>query len=116
METVSVIVPTLNEEAQIGLTLTAVQAVRGADEIVVVDGGSGDRTLEIARGYGVKVIEAARGRGVQMQAGAQAAFGDVFWFVHADSLPCAESIEVLRARAYGSHRGRRKFPVAVRRR
>jgi rSAM/selenodomain-associated transferase 2 len=96
METVSVIVPTLNEEAQIGLTLTALQAVRGVDEIVVVDGGSGDRTLEIARGYGVKVIEAARGRGVQMQAGAQAVFGDVFWFVHADSLPCAESIEILR--------------------
>jgi rSAM/selenodomain-associated transferase 2 len=95
METVSVIVPTLNEESQIGATLTALLSVRGAAEIVVVDGGSEDRTVEIARAHAVKVISASRGRGAQMQAGAQTALGDVLWFVHADSLPCAESIEAL---------------------
>jgi rSAM/selenodomain-associated transferase 2 len=94
--TVSIVVPALNEEAQIGQTLGALVSVRGADEIIVVDGGSEDRTQEIARSYRVNVMVAARGRGLQMQAGAQASTGSLLWFVHADSLPSIESIEVLR--------------------
>jgi rSAM/selenodomain-associated transferase 2 len=94
--TVSIIVPALNEEAQIGQTLAALRAVRGADEIIVVDGGSADRTRAIAQDYGVSVMLSACGRGFQMQAGAQAAVGDVLWFVHADSLPSVESIDAVR--------------------
>jgi rSAM/selenodomain-associated transferase 2 len=86
----------LNEEARIGETLEAVRSIRGAKEVIVVDGGSEDATCDIAQAFGVRVLQSERGRGQQLQTGAQAAGGDVLWFVHADSLPCAESIEFLR--------------------
>src|SRR5213079_339818 len=57
----------------------------GVAEVVVVDGGSGDRTAEITRGFsGVRLVSAARGRGSQMNAGARVASGNVFLFLHAD--------------------------------
>ena len=96
MGNVSIILPTLNEEARIGETLEAVRSIRGAKEVIVVDGGSEDATCDIARAYGVVVLQSERGRGQQLQTGAQAAGGDVLWFVHADSLPSVESIELLR--------------------
>ena len=83
---VSIIVPTLNEAAQISQTLQALMALAGEKEILVVDGGSEDETVALARGAGVIVIESARGRGVQQHAGAMAARGDVLWFVHADTI------------------------------
>lgn len=83
---VSIIVPTLNEAAQISQTLQALQALAGEKEILVVDGGSEDETVALARAAGVIVIESARGRGVQQHAGAMAARGDVLWFVHADTI------------------------------
>ena len=96
----SVIIPALNEAHSIGLTLDAVSAAARGAEVIVVDGGSGDATVEIARGRGVRVIASARGRGAQMHAGACAARGRVLWFVHADTRPgsgCAEQIlEALR--------------------
>lgn len=90
---ISVIVPTLNEEAGIGDTLLALRyALEGMVmpgnpvklEIIVSDGGSTDRTRDVAAGLAHKVVESARGRGVQMNAGAGAASGDVFLFLHAD--------------------------------
>ena len=83
---ISVIVPTLNEAAQISETLDALQAVAGEKEIFVVDGGSEDETVALARAAGAIVIESARGRGVQQHAGAMAARGEVLWFVHADTI------------------------------
>jgi rSAM/selenodomain-associated transferase 2 len=84
---ISIIIPTLNEEATIVRTLTLLQALDGNKDIVVVDGGSEDGTVEQARTCGVPVIEAGRGRGTQMHAGAIASRGDVLWFVHADTVP-----------------------------
>ncbi len=84
---VSVIVPTLDEESVIVPTLEAVRRGAGADdELLVVDGGSSDRTVELAGAAGAVVLHAARGRGRQMNAGAAAARGDVLLFVHADTL------------------------------
>jgi len=82
----SVVIPALNEEAAISETIAAVRTADGVGEIIVVDGGSDDRTVEIARDAGATVITAARGRGAQMASGARVATGEALWFVHADTL------------------------------
>lgn len=82
---ISVIIPTLDEEARIARLLEGLGAVPALSEVIVVDGGSGDRTVEAARVIpGVRVISASRGRGAQMNAGARIASGDVLLFLHAD--------------------------------
>jgi len=86
---ISVIVPVLNEQARIASRLEELNETGGIDEVIVVDGGSTDRTAAIARSCnGVTVIESERGRARQMNAGAQVATGNVLLFLHADvSLP-----------------------------
>lgn len=86
-ERLSVIVPVLDEARCMATTLAAVLALPGPPEVVVVDGGSTDGTLELARTFDVRVLQAPRGRGAQMHAGARAATGGVLWFLHADTRP-----------------------------
>ncbi len=81
----SVVIPTLNEAGNIGQTLVQVRRA-GECQIVVVDGGSSDRTCEIARSYADLVLSSLRGRGRQMNVGAQAAAGEVLLFLHADTV------------------------------
>ncbi len=87
---ISVIIPMLNEEARIGRRLEELTRLEGIGEVIVVDGGSSDRSVAIARSFAnVSVIESKRGRARQMNAGAAAANGEVLLFLHADvSLPC----------------------------
>lgn len=80
---ISAIIPTLNAEAHLGACL---DALKDADELVVVDGGSSDYTIEVAERRGAKLLCAATGRGHQLRAGAKAADGDWLLFVHADTL------------------------------
>ena len=82
----SVIVPMLNEEQQIARTLEAIAAGAPDSEVIVVDGGSTDRSIDEARSRCAAVLSAPRGRARQMNAGAAAAHGDVLAFVHADTL------------------------------
>jgi rSAM/selenodomain-associated transferase 2 len=85
---ISVIIPALNEEAQIAATLTALRsaAINASVEIIVVDGGSVDRTVEIIRGFDfARLVECGfANRGLQMNEGARVACGDVLLFLHAD--------------------------------
>jgi rSAM/selenodomain-associated transferase 2 len=82
----SVIVPALNEAPGIGAALQALAPLRArGHEVIVVDGGSEDRTREIAASLCDRLVLAQRGRAVQMNAGAQAARGDVLVFLHADT-------------------------------
>ncbi len=80
----------LNEEAAIADTLDAIRggasAAQFAIEVIVVDGGSLDLSVEIARSRCDRLIKGPRGRAPQMNAGAAAASGDAIVFVHADTM------------------------------
>ena len=82
--TVSIIIPTLNEAHHLPDTLDAIPATAHA-ETIVVDGGSDDGTVEIARQRCARVIASPRGRATQMNTGAAAAQGEVLLFLHADT-------------------------------
>lgn len=86
MSRLSVVVPILNEERTIAASLAAIRVGAPDAEIVVVDGGSADTSLDIARGLADRIISAQRGRARQMNAGAAAASGDLLAFVHADTI------------------------------
>ena len=83
----SVIIPCLNEAEGISGALAALAALRARGaEVIVVDGGSTDATLERAAPHADGVVSAPRGRAVQMNAGAARARGEILLFLHADSL------------------------------
>jgi rSAM/selenodomain-associated transferase 2 len=80
---VSIVIPVLDEENTIASTLEELRSF--PVEVIVVDGGSRDRTPEIARQMHVNVIASSRGRALQMNRGAAAAAGDALLFLHADT-------------------------------
>jgi rSAM/selenodomain-associated transferase 2 len=82
---ISVVVPTLNEEAFLPACLAAL-AGQAAHEVIVVDGGSTDGTAALAQAAGARLLTTGRGRAEQLAAGAAAAHGDVLLFLHADTL------------------------------
>jgi len=87
---ISIIIPTLNEELGLGKLLTHLHKISAADlieEIIVVDGGSTDKTKKIALENGAILLESNRGRAKQMNFGAMHARGTVLYFLHADTFP-----------------------------
>lgn len=80
---VSVVIPTLEAARHLPATLCA---CHGAGEIVVIDGGSHDETVPIARRSGARVIVSAAGRGIQLHRGAAAAEREWLLFLHADTV------------------------------
>lgn len=87
----SIIIPCLNEAEGIGDALRALAPMRARGcEVVVVDGGSTDNTMALARPLADHVLSTTRGRAMQMNAGALLASGDILLFLHADCrLPAA---------------------------
>lgn len=88
---ISVIIPTLNEEECLSLLIPHLQLNSGkipVHEVIVADRGSSDQTILLAENLGVHVVHCEQqGRAAQMNAGANAATGDVLYFVHADTFP-----------------------------
>lgn len=80
---ISVIIPVLNEAKILDKTLSQLQPELKKHELIIVDGGSTDNSVGIAKQYG-KVVISERGRAKQLNAGAAAATGDILVFLHAD--------------------------------
>ncbi|MGH7046303.1 MAG: TIGR04283 family arsenosugar biosynthesis glycosyltransferase [Stellaceae bacterium] len=80
----SVILPTLDAAATLPQTLSSLCSAGPVGEIIVVDGGSGDRTVATAAAASARVMTSARGRGMQLATGAAVASGEWLLFLHAD--------------------------------
>jgi rSAM/selenodomain-associated transferase 2 len=82
---ISIVIPTLNETAELPETLRRARAIAEVCEIIVVDGGSRDATCQLAAGSGCSVLTAPAGRGGQLRLGASRARGEIVLLLHADT-------------------------------
>ena len=101
---ISIIIPVINEAEQIKTSVEKAWNA-GADEVLVVDGGSTDGTREGIDGVNCEFIESLPGRAVQMNKGAAAATGDILVFLHADNWLTPGCCEQLRTALAGSEGG-----------
>jgi len=83
---ISVIIPTINEANNLPLLLSDLSIIQKVGEIIIVDSGSEDKTIDVANVYGAKVYKSKeRNRGLQLNIGAKNSKGDWLIFLHADS-------------------------------
>ena len=86
MPKISIIIPTINEANNLPLLLSDLSSIQKEGEIIIVDCGSEDKTIDIANIYGAKVfISKERNRGLQLDIGAKHSNGDWLIFLHADT-------------------------------
>ncbi len=86
MTQISIIIPTINEAKNLPLLLSDLSIIHKDKEILIVDGGSEDRTIDIANIYGAKVYKSKeRNRGLQINMGAKNSKGEWLIFLHADT-------------------------------
>jgi rSAM/selenodomain-associated transferase 2 len=111
---ISIIVPALNEAQGIAAALAALASLRTrGHEVIVVDGGSSDKTAALSRGAADRIVAAARGRASQMNAGAALARDEVLLFLHADTrLPENADARILQGLA-ASGRAWGRFDVRI---
>ena len=105
MSSLSIIIPTLDEEKCLGRTLSSINLLKpSAIEIIVVDGGSEDDTINIAENYNVILITSpTKGRAIQMNDGAKLAKGDYLCFVHADTLVPHDLVTIFEITLHNQH-------------
>ena len=86
MSKISIIIPTINEANNLPLLLSDLSSIQKEGEIIIVDCGSEDKTIDIANVYGAKVfLSKERNRGLQLDIGAKNSKGDWLIFLHADT-------------------------------
>ena len=97
---ISIIIPVLNEQDLIRPLFDRIQkAARSLDgiELLFVDGGSTDTTVNRIKDCGVRLVHSEKGRARQMNLGAREASGDIYYFLHADTLPPEGFDQAIRA-------------------
>ena len=86
MSKISIIIPTINEANNLPLLLSDLSIIQKEGEILIIDSGSEDKTIDIASIYGAKVYKSKeRNRGLQLDIGAKKSNGDWLIFLHADT-------------------------------
>jgi rSAM/selenodomain-associated transferase 2 len=114
MSRLSIIIPALNEGDGIAAALDGLADLRALGvEVIVVDGGSRDATVQRARARADRVISAPRGRALQMNAGAEKACGDVLLFLHADTRVPADADHIVLNGLARSGRAWGRFDVRI---
>ena len=114
MKKLSVIIPTLDEAWCIVATLESLHAWRcRGHEVIVADGGSRDATTALARGLADRIVCSPAGRAEQMNAGAGAATGEGFVFLHADSRLPEDADRILLERLAATHSAWGRFDVQI---
>jgi rSAM/selenodomain-associated transferase 2 len=114
MSKLSIIMPVLNEGDGIAAALDALADLRAlGTELIVVDGGSRDATVQQAQLRADQVVLAPRGRALQMNAGAEKASGEVLLFLHADTRLPAEADRVVLNGLNRSRRAWGRFDVRI---
>jgi len=95
----AIVIPTLDEAGRIRASLEALAPLRARGHaVIVVDGGSSDATVELARPLADQVLVSTKGRAVQMNAGARAARAEGLVFLHADTrLPALADALIINA-------------------
>jgi len=107
MHELSIIIPCLNEEKGIQLFLSRLQCIRAQCELILVDGGSDDNSVDIAQPLVDHLIHCAPGRAIQMNVGAEVASSPILLFLHADTfLPDDAMAQILLAHSKGYRWGR----------
>ncbi len=86
MSKISIIIPTINEANNLPLLLSDLSIIQKEGEILIIDSGSEDKTIDVATIYGAKVFKSKeRNRGLQLDIGAKKANGEWLIFLHADT-------------------------------
>ena len=93
---ISIIIPVFNEEVALPILLKHLNECEKIDqcELLIVDGGSTDNTAKVAEAYNCTLyLSPQKGRAAQMNYGSQVAHGDIFYFLHVDTLPPSDFVD-----------------------
>ncbi len=93
---ISIIIPTYNEEESIENTLINIKKQGNDYEIIIVDDGSSDKTIDIASRYGKVIYSGKKNRGKSLDKGAKESSGDILLFVHADTILPDNALKMIR--------------------
>jgi rSAM/selenodomain-associated transferase 2 len=111
---ISIIIPALDEADAIATNLTILQPMRKrGHQVILVDGGSHDNTIAIAKPLVDQVLLSLASRAAQMNAGAAAASGDLLWFVHADTLAAPDADVLLEDALHDSTKKWGRFDIRL---